>query len=84
MLGYGHPLALGRDFLEEEGTVGKDQVAILSHRLWQERFGGDRGIIGRQIRLDGKAYTVVGILGAGPATASSIDSGCRWPSRPIN
>ena len=66
MLGYGHPLALGRDFLEEEGTVGKDQVAILSHRLWQERFGGDRGIIGRHIRLDGKPYIVVGILGAGP------------------
>jgi putative ABC transport system permease protein len=33
MLGYGHPLALGRDFLEEEGTVGNDQVLILTHRL---------------------------------------------------
>jgi predicted permease len=67
MLGYGHPLALGRDFLEEEGTLGRDQVVILSHRLWQQRFGGDPAIIGRQVRVDGKAHTVVGVLGAGPA-----------------
>jgi putative ABC transport system permease protein len=66
MFGYGHPLALGRTFLEEEGAVGKDQVAILTHRLWQERFGGDPQIIGRQIRIDGKPHTVVGVLGAGP------------------
>lgn len=67
MLGYGHPLALSRDFLEEEATVGKDQVVILTHRLWQERFGGDPEIIGRQIRIDAKPHTVVGVLGAGPA-----------------
>ena len=35
--GYGRPLALGRDFLEEEGTAGKDEVVILSHRLWQQQ-----------------------------------------------
>ena len=67
MLGYGHPLTLGRDFLAEEGTPGKEQVAILTHRLWRERFASDRTIIGRQIRIDRKPYTVVGVLGAGPA-----------------
>ena len=67
MLGYGHPLALGRSFLEEEGVPGKDQVVILTHRVWRERFGSDPGIIGRQIRIDSKPYTVVGVLGAGPA-----------------
>jgi len=67
MFGYGHPLALGRTFIEEEGTPGKDQVVILSHRLWQERFGGDPKIIGRQIRIDGTPHTVVGVLSAGPS-----------------
>jgi putative ABC transport system permease protein len=72
MLGYGHPLALGRDFLDEEGTLGRDRVAILTHRLWQQRFGGDPGIVGRQIRLDRQPYTVVGVLGPGPADENQI------------
>ena len=67
MMGEPNPLALGRDFLEEEGEVGRDRVAILSHRLWQTRFGADRGIVGRPIRIDGTPYTVVGVLRAGPA-----------------
>ncbi len=65
LLGFGHPLALGRDFLEAEGTPGREQVAILSHALWRERFSADPRIIGKTIRLDGKAVEVVGVLGAG-------------------
>ena len=67
MLGYGHPLALGRSFIEEEGIPGRDRVVILTYRVWQDRFGGDRGIVGRQVRLDNEPYTVVGVLGEGPA-----------------
>jgi putative ABC transport system permease protein len=67
MMGYGYPLTLGRDFLPEEGTVGRDRVVILTHSLWMERFGGDRGIIGRQVRISGTLHTVVGVLGAGAA-----------------
>ncbi len=67
MLGYGHPLALGRTFLEEEGVVGRDQVVILTYRLWQDRFGGDPDIVGKAIRIDDRPYTVVGVLGEGPA-----------------
>ena len=67
MMGYGHPLALGRDFLDGEGAVGGEAVAILSHALWQTRFGADPGILGRRIRIDGKPHTVVGVLGAGYA-----------------
>jgi putative ABC transport system permease protein len=63
MLGYGHPLVLGRDFLDEETTAGKDQVVILTHRLWSERFGADPAIVGRTVRLDGKPFEVVGVLG---------------------
>ena len=66
MFGYGHPLALGRDFLEEEGTPGRDQVVILTHRIWRERFNRDPGVIGRTLRIDRKPYTIVGVLGPGP------------------
>ncbi|MGH9161523.1 MAG: ABC transporter permease, partial [Vicinamibacteraceae bacterium] len=62
----GHPLALGRLFLEEEGTPGRDQVVILSHNFWQERFGGDPNVIGQALRINGKPYTVVGVLGEAP------------------
>jgi putative ABC transport system permease protein len=61
----GQPFLLGRDFLPEEGQVGKELEAILSYRLWQDRFGGDKSIVNQQIRLDGKQYTVVGVLAPG-------------------
>jgi putative ABC transport system permease protein len=67
MLGYGHPLALGRTFLEEEGVPGRDKVVLLTYRLWQDRFGGDRGIVGKTVRIDDAPHTVVGVLGEGPA-----------------
>jgi len=67
MMGDRNPLALGRDFLQEEGEVGRERVAILSHRLWRTRFGGDPGVIGRPIRIDGTPHIVVGVLRAGPA-----------------
>ena len=63
----GTPMALGRDFRDEEGQVGRDQVVILTNQIWQERFGGDRAILGRQIRIDAKPYIVVGILAPGQA-----------------
>src|SRR5215469_1992 len=52
---------LGRYFSDEEGTPGKDQVAIITHKLWQGYFASDPHIIGRQIHLDGKLYTVIGV-----------------------
>jgi putative ABC transport system permease protein len=61
----GIPLFLGRDFLKEEGETGGDHVFILTHKLWQERFGSDLNIIGRQVRLNGEQYTAVGVLAPG-------------------
>lgn len=52
---------LGRDFLPEEGEVGKDQVVTLTNRLWK-RLGADPNIIGKQLLLDKRPYTVVGVL----------------------
>jgi putative ABC transport system permease protein len=56
---------LGRDFLPEEDQSGRSNVAIISHGLWQRRFGGDPKIINQAITLSGQSYTVVGVL---PAT----------------
>src|SRR6478672_3149702 len=50
--------ALGRKFLPEEMEAGKNRVVILSHALWQRRFGGDPNIIGQQIEISGNANTV--------------------------
>ncbi len=59
------PMFLGRDFLAEEGQPGKNYVVILSNRLWSQHFGADRDIIGKNIRMNGESYTVVGILPPG-------------------
>jgi putative ABC transport system permease protein len=67
MLGYGHPLALGRTFREDEGVAGRDNVVILTYRLWMDRFAGDPAIVGRQVYVDDEPRTVVGVLGEGPA-----------------
>ena len=61
----GIPLSLGRDFLPEEGTVGNEHCLIMTHSLWHERFGDDADIIGKQVRLNGELYKVVGVLAAG-------------------
>ena len=62
MLGEG--VWLGRDFRADEDQPGKNQVALLSHRLWR-RYGSDPSIIGRDIRMDSKPYTVIGVLPPG-------------------
>ncbi len=59
---FGIQPAVGRVFNAEEDQPGRDQVVVLSHRLWQRRFGADRGIVGRDIRLNGQPYTVLGVL----------------------
>ncbi len=52
----------GRGFLpEEDRTPGTDPVAVVSHRLWQRRFGGDPALVGRAIRINGHPFTVVGV-----------------------
>jgi putative ABC transport system permease protein len=54
--------ALGRNFLAEEDRPGNNRVAILSYGVWQERFGADRNIIGRQVTLNDNSYNVIGVL----------------------
>jgi putative ABC transport system permease protein len=62
----GTPLAMGRDFLPEEGIAGNDHEVILAHLSWVNRFHSDPNILGKQISIEGKPYTVVGVQMAGP------------------
>src|ERR1043165_727788 len=66
---------IGRSFASEEHEVGKGQVVILGHALWQRRFGGDASIINRNITLDGSTYTVVGVMPPGIYPVSPTTSG---------
>jgi putative ABC transport system permease protein len=56
---------LGRSFLPEEYEPGRGQVVILSHSLWQRRYGRAENVIGKSIVLDGSVYTVVGVMAPG-------------------
>jgi putative ABC transport system permease protein len=58
-------MAAGRSFSAEEDRAGSAPVVVLSHRLWQSRFGGDARVVGREITLDDQRYTVAGVLPAG-------------------
>ena len=53
---------LGRDFQATDDQLNGPSVVIISHGMWQRRFGGDRTIIGRQVTLADNAYTVIGVM----------------------
>jgi len=86
-----HP-QLGRAFLPEEQEPGKEQEIILGHALWEQRYASDSHIVGKNIKADGKTYTVVGVMAAGfdfplPAEAwtplaldlkARLSRGARW------
>ena len=56
--------AVGRSFLPEEDRPGGSPVAIISYGFWQQRFGGDQSVVGQPLTINGKAYTLVGVLPA--------------------
>ena len=56
---------LGRTFVAGEDEAGRDRVVVLSYGVWSERFGGDQGVLGRAILLDGKPFTVIGVMPRG-------------------
>jgi putative ABC transport system permease protein len=67
--------ALGRDFRPDESKVpGRDAVVILSYSFWQQQFGGNRGVIGRRVRLNGAYFTVVGVT---PESFTGMDQYLR-------
>ncbi len=58
----GAQAAIGRLFDGGDEAAGASPVVVLSHGIWRERFGGDPSIAGRQVELDGRVHTVIGVL----------------------
>ena len=54
--------ALGRGFMADEGQAGNHRVVILSNALWRERYAADPRAIGKDLEIDGEAYTIVGVM----------------------
>jgi len=57
--------AFGRVFSEDEGELGHETKGVLSYPFWQERFAGDPNVVGRDLRLDGRPFTIVGVMPEG-------------------
>ena len=68
---FGVRPAAGRFFTPDEERAGHEPVVVIGRGLWLRRFGGDPGVVGRQMTLDGRAYTVVGVA----------PEGFRYPDR---
>ena len=62
---FGTEPARGRFFIPSDEQAGHAPIAVVSHQLWQRRFGGDESLIGKPITLDGNTYTVVGVAPVG-------------------
>ena len=62
---FGVDAAQGRLFIPSDEQAGHAPIVVLSHVLWQRRFGGDKDIVGKSITLDGKPYTVAGVVQTG-------------------
>ncbi len=78
---------LGRYFRPEEDWPQRAKVALISYGLWQERFAGDPGILGRTLRLDAEKYTIIGVMPRGFVflnklvscwTPIGLDPNARW------
>ena len=72
--------ALGRNFSADEDRPGGEPVVLVGHGFWQQRFNGDPGILGQAITLDGRPYTVIGVLPAA-ATAFPLNQIQIWVPR---
>ena len=54
---------LGRGFTTEDGTPGRDAEVVLSYGLWQSKFGGDPKVVGENTHINGRSYTITGVMG---------------------
>ncbi len=66
--------AIGSPFTDEDGEIGSDQKVVLSHGLWQQLYAADKSAIGRELRISGRPFTIVGVM---PANFNFIDPDVR-------
>ena len=74
---FGAPVILGRTFTPQEDSPHGGKVVVLSHRLWQRKFGGERSIVGQSIWLGNESYTILGVIG--PGFVSTFDADVWLP-----
>jgi len=72
---------IGRTFTNQETVIGQHRVAVLSHAMWQNRFNSDPNVSGRTIQLNGRTYTIIGVM---PAGFSFPDRSTLWRPLPID
>lgn len=70
---FGVPPRIGRGFTAEDDRPGAPRVAVLSHAVWQRRFGGDPDILDRVLTMDGEPHTVVGVAAQGFRFPSDVE-----------
>jgi putative ABC transport system permease protein len=58
----GNEAAIGRTFTDEDAEPGKDNVTVISHGLWQRRFGGAHDVVGKTLTLNGESITILGVM----------------------
>jgi len=71
---------IGRTFTEEEMEVGNEREVVLSHAAWEEYFGSAPDVIGRDLRIDGRPYQVVGVLDSGFSMPNNADARLFLPA----
>jgi predicted permease len=76
----GIPTLLGRGFVPADEQVTQPQVAILGNGIWNTHFGADRQIVGKNITLDGRSLTVIGVLSSDPSILSKAQI---WTPLPL-
>ena len=59
---FGVAPLLGRTFMPGEDQDGKNDILVLSYGAWQRYFGGDRGVLGHTVKVDGANYVVIGVM----------------------
>jgi putative ABC transport system permease protein len=69
----GQPMHLGRDFLPGEDKKGAEPVVIIGYGVWKSRYGGDANILGRAVKVNGIAATIVGVMPEGVRFPSNAD-----------
>src|SRR5208337_3999503 len=61
---FGVKPLLGRTYLPGEEKDGKNDIVVLSYEAWQRYFNGDRGVLNKAVKLDGRSFTVIGVMPA--------------------
>jgi predicted permease len=67
------PPLFGRDFTPADEKPGAERVVILSHKLWKRRYGDDRGVLGKTLRIDGRPATIVAVMPEGMEFPSNTE-----------